>query len=757
MKHFGLIYKNHEELKKFINELKVEPTDQILVQIFTGIIDTAFIKSLIDEVNFCLPNAEIIGLTTAGEIFEGKILSHNTIFSFTIFDNVKIKTILIKNEDNEVEIGNKIFKKLVNEDTKLIILFSDGLFSDGSDIITTIQSYNKNLKICGAKAADNNLLKNTYVFTKDGILSVGFAAVSLSSNKITVNIQSSFCWSSIGKTMKITKSFKNRIFTIDDIPAVEVYKKYLGINIEKNLTLTTTEFPLIIKNNGIDIARVAYKAYEDGSLDFYGNVSVGDEVQFGYGNINMITEKSLELIESFSKKPNDLIFIYSCYVRKAFLGRNINMEIEPLNNIAPCFGSFTYGEFFSNDSNNPLFNVTMLIVGITDNSKEIKKINYSKSSYNVPSSKNELEIIKTFSNLANQVILELQEANLLLKSQKKLLERLQNASNSILDINNRIIYYNGDNTIFNIILDKIIELIPSAEISSIFFIKDNLTYYSSNGSQFEYYIKNINNYLIESNFQDNHKIRAHFSPIIINPEKDFYEDEIKKLKLNKTVINPIELLTCSIELEDNSVAIINIFSGSKNRFSVEDISIVEHMAYEIAIIFKNAKFLERIMYLYKYDRLTGIYNRNYYVEIIHTVYKKALINKDDFVICVIDLDKFKEINDKFGHDVGDLYLIKFISILKCSILKEDFFGRIGGDEFEIFFMNKNEMEVSNIIKTMYNNFKNDPFVYKDFSRIIEFSYGLSKYPDDSEKLRDLIKLADNRMYANKGAKSNKPL
>lgn len=754
MKHYGLVYKDNNQLKSFIHDLKLENSNQVLIQIFTGIIDLNFIKTLVNDIIFYLPESEIIGLTSAGEIFEGKILSNSTILSFTIFENVKLKTILIENDNNEVELGNKIFKKLVSDDTKLIILFSDGLVTDGGDVIKTMQIHDKNLKICGAKAGDNGLLEKTYVFTKEGILSVGIAAVSLSSNDITVTIQSSFSWSPIGKIMKVTKAFKNRIYTIDSIPAVEVYKKYLGINLEKNLSVTTTEFPLIIKKDGVDIARVAYKAYADGSLAFYGNVNTGDKVQFGYGNINMITQNSLDLIDSFSQNPIDLIFIYSCYVRKTFLGKNISLEIEPLNNIAPSYGFFTYGEFFSNNSCNPLFNVTMLIIGITYNNKINRQINHNSISNKLLSSENELRIIKTFSTLANQIILELQEANTLLKNQKKILKRLQKASASILEINNKIIYYSGDNSIFNSILDKLIELIPSAQVSSIFFPKDNVTYYSSNANKFEEYIKNINNSLVEYSLQEASKNKDHFFPTIIDLESNFYKNNLNKLNQNKIYFEniPLELLTCSIKLKDNSIAIINIFSGTKNKFSLDDLLIVKHMAYEIAIIFKNAKFLEKIMYLYKYDRLTDIFNRNYFVEIIHKVYQNSLVNKEKFIICILDLDKFKEINDNFGHDVGDLYLVKFISILKKNIGIEDFIGRVGGDEFEILFINKKKVDVINIIKKIWNNFEEDKFIYNNFSRVINFSYGMAEYPVDSEKIRDLIKTADDRMYRDKKRK-----
>ena len=325
MKQYGFVYSNFYEMQSFIYSMNINKNDNILIQVFTGVVEIEFINNIIDEISSLLPQAEIIGATTAGEIYKGNAFSHTTIISFTIFEKVQIKTKLLNN-NNEYKLGINIVKELVEEDTKVVILFSDGLLTNGWDIIKGIQSVNSNVIVCGGQAGDNGYFKETFVFTKEGITKNGIAAASLTGKHLNVTTERSFGWSPIGKLMTITEASDNKIFTIDNVKAVDIYKKYLGDEVAKELPMSATEFPLIVTKNGIHIARVAFGCYDDGSLSFLGNVEVGDKVQFGYGNVSMIKEKSLEIANRLKDKNVEAIFVYSCSVRRAFMQDKINLE-----------------------------------------------------------------------------------------------------------------------------------------------------------------------------------------------------------------------------------------------------------------------------------------------------------------------------------------------------------------------------------------------------------------------------------------------
>jgi hypothetical protein len=69
----------------FIHDNNIGYSDNILIQVFTGIVEVEFIKNIISEIQSLLPKAEVIGATTAGEIYKGKVMTNTTIISFTIF------------------------------------------------------------------------------------------------------------------------------------------------------------------------------------------------------------------------------------------------------------------------------------------------------------------------------------------------------------------------------------------------------------------------------------------------------------------------------------------------------------------------------------------------------------------------------------------------------------------------------------------------------------------------------------------------
>lgn len=151
----------------------------------------------------------------------------------------------------------------------------------------------------------------------------------------------------------------------------------------------------------------------------------------------------------------------------------------------------------------------------------------------------------------------------------------------------------------------------------------------------------------------------------------------------------------------------------------------------------------------RYDGLTGVYNRHYFREILNKTLNKAKLSDEVFVICILDLNNFKIINDTYGHDVGDQMLIKFTSIFKAGISKNDVFGRIGGDEFTVIFINKNKAQVIDIISKIYTVFKNNDIYFNGNKKEISFAYGISQFLADSDDVDELLRIADKRMYEQK--------
>jgi len=164
---------------------------------------------------------------------------------------------------------------------------------------------------------------------------------------------------------------------------------------------------------------------------------------------------------------------------------------------------------------------------------------------------------------------------------------------------------------------------------------------------------------------------------------------------------------------------------------------------------------EKLEKLSRIDSLTGCYNRGYGLELLDRQIKLSHRSKSPLLLAFLDIDKFKPINDTFGHDEGDKVLKEVVKLFKSTLREIDIICRMGGDEFLLIFpdnslkdasqikerLNKNLVELNQILKKPYN---------------IEISIGLSEYdPENPLPMDELIRIADQKMYEEKNNKKQK--
>lgn len=155
------------------------------------------------------------------------------------------------------------------------------------------------------------------------------------------------------------------------------------------------------------------------------------------------------------------------------------------------------------------------------------------------------------------------------------------------------------------------------------------------------------------------------------------------------------------------------------------------------------------------DTLTKIRNRrNYFLE-SKNLLDKSILNSKSLFVCIIDLDNFKNINDKYGHNIGDEVLISFSNIVSSIIDKETIFGRIGGEEFCLTFYDKSENEVNQICEEIRE--KSAKYILEIKNQNISFtiSMGLSIKQDINESIDKILQRADEYLYEAKKMGKNR--
>lgn len=168
-------------------------------------------------------------------------------------------------------------------------------------------------------------------------------------------------------------------------------------------------------------------------------------------------------------------------------------------------------------------------------------------------------------------------------------------------------------------------------------------------------------------------------------------------------------------------------------------------AYNLKVIKTELEILTYV------DPLTGALNRRGILTAL-----TELLRKPDckFVLCYMDLDKFKFFNDNFGHNIGDKILQQFSDSFTKKITKKHLFARMGGDEFVLVFKDTDSVAESQALFDVVKHELNHSYVDECLKGIpITFSVGKAVYPSQCQDLDDLLHFADRDMYQNKAADS----
>ena len=156
-----------------------------------------------------------------------------------------------------------------------------------------------------------------------------------------------------------------------------------------------------------------------------------------------------------------------------------------------------------------------------------------------------------------------------------------------------------------------------------------------------------------------------------------------------------------------------------------------------------------------YDALTDLPNRDLLIDRLNIALSQARTNNEQSALLLIDLDRFKIINETLGHSVGDALLQEVSTIINSVIGENDTLARMGGDEFSILLPVISSMdEIDRVAKDILGKFV-QPHMIHEHELHISCSIGISVYPQDGESAEELIKNSDTAMYRAKEEGFNK--
>jgi len=186
---------------------------------------------------------------------------------------------------------------------------------------------------------------------------------------------------------------------------------------------------------------------------------------------------------------------------------------------------------------------------------------------------------------------------------------------------------------------------------------------------------------------------------------------------------------------------------------VVGIAVVSATALGVAYLLRK-RHDKRLGYMAQYDQLTGLINRALFKDRLNSALARARREGGLVTVMFLDIDGFKDVNDRFGHAVGDEMLRQIAARLVTCLRETDTVARLGGDEFTVILEGGKRVEDAGQVATKILKAIGTPFRIGARELVVTTSIGIAVYPVDGDSYEDLVKGADTAMYQSKSAGRN---
>ncbi|MBR1739765.1 MAG: diguanylate cyclase [Ruminococcus sp.] len=377
MRQFQFVYSGPEQLRTELLKIRQwcasSVYSHIVFQIFTESLDTALISYVCDTIRSELPKAQFFGCSTNGNILTGSISPNEIGLACTIFEYPSTRS-----EMYQFPLSSETEEETMDALVKLV---SERPWVKAIELLTTIRGMSMtgfcerlgevrdDIQIFGGGAFSSDIYDNAAcVFSRDGGISKGGVVFWLIGGD-DFNVVSTYIsgWKPLGKTFHVTRSKGSILYELDNMPAYEVYYKYLNIRNNEHFFYNTLEFPFLFHHNGISILRAPTASNPDGSLTMTSDIEENVLARLAYGDPWTILESVQKDGSVFKNFQPEVIQIFSCAARRTFWGNaEVSKESMPFQNIAPTSGFYTSSEFLRTDGFVNQHNVTMVIAGMRE-------------------------------------------------------------------------------------------------------------------------------------------------------------------------------------------------------------------------------------------------------------------------------------------------------------------------------------------------------------------------------------------------------
>lgn len=215
------------------------------------------------------------------------------------------------------------------------------------------------------------------------------------------------------------------------------------------------------------------------------------------------------------------------------------------------------------------------------------------------------------------------------------------------------------------------------------------------------------------------------------------------------------ILYVPLKVKDQLIGFAEIWESRHRReFTQEEINLCLSISQQAAVALESARLFAEVQRLATTDELTSLYNRRQFFELAHREHYRAQRYRRPLSLLMVDIDRFKKVNDRFGHRMGDQVLQRLAGVFQHEVREIDIVGRYGGEEFLILLAETDLVGAEKVAERLRKDV--DELVLSTPQGEVHVTVSIGVAGDDAAKvnLAELVELADKAMYAAKDAGRN---
>ncbi len=223
---------------------------------------------------------------------------------------------------------------------------------------------------------------------------------------------------------------------------------------------------------------------------------------------------------------------------------------------------------------------------------------------------------------------------------------------------------------------------------------------------------------------------------------------------DKETFNFMSILSIPIKSKGNPIGAITLEKLKSRKYSNTDEKLLELLGNTVSTILLWQQEYNRVNQSAMHDGLTGLLNHKTFLDRFDEEINRAKRFNHNLGLVVLDLDKFKSVNDNYGHLHGDYILQEVSKIIADNVRAIDVVGRYGGEEFAVLLVNTDIESCLPLATRIVETISDKVFLKSGISLKISISAGMAGFPLHAESVRELISMADTAMYVTKSKGGN---